>query len=602
MTTQPTLPTPAEEWIPDPFADYEPPADMTEPVGIDLETYDANALYHHPRGEFVRLVGAGPRGAVATGGSEVLEMISGGHTLVGHNLALFDLPALDRHEGIPVELTVPRAHDLRFAAFQADPPTASQTKAGAMFKSYKLDALCERHLGERKSELGKALAKEYGGWGNIPFTDRRYHDYCEDDVEKTLMLAEVLPLTDYDRREMRVAAITARATLEGFRVDLTALRTKVEEQAAQSAKGRQTLAERFGFPLTTKDGKTVSKAPQRTAAGKKAFEAALVSFGVDVEYWPRGKDGTLSLAKEVVAEALEGLSKINQEHPALMIIRAVQEMNGLRSNAANLLGRAVDGRIHQNFEPFQATGRWSAGNLTTLKKAADDSDRVFLLPDPGHVLVCFDADQVDIRCVAAHSQDPGLLEIMQDPDRDIHSEISDLAFGSHEEPFRHHAKSCDLGWLYGRSVNGLANTPGMPDGAAERVDEAMRRQFNTVPDWQHQVRRAAEGRALMDNGFGRHFRCDEGHEYTQAPAYHGQSMTRDVVAAGLLRMKDRHPELIPMLRVVVHDEVVFSLPKDTAEDMSRAIIQDMTQTIKGIPFTWGRSPFGSNWAECYRKG
>lgn len=592
-----------EEHLPDPFADHAPPA-SGEPVGLDLEAWDAEDLYRHTpeiKGSYVRLVGAGPERDVATGGLEVLERISGRNTLVGHNLALFDLPALDVHEGIPVEDTIPRAHDLRFCAFQQDPPTSYETKSGPGFKHYNLQSLLNRYLGEDKSDLGKLLAKEYGGWGNIAFSDRRYHDYCTDDVQKALALAQVLPMTDYDRREMEVASITARATIQGFRLDMPALEIKIAEQAEQLAAGRAMLVERFGFPLTTKDGKKISKAPQRTAAGKLAFEAALTAFDVDLEYWTRGKDRTLSLAKEVVAEALEGLSEIDPDHPALPVIKAVQEMNGLRSNAANLFRRAVGDRIHQNFEPFQATGRWSAGNLTTLKKAAEDSDRVFLLPDEGHVLVSFDADQVDIRCVAAHSQDPGLMDLVNDPDRDIHSEISDLAFGRHDDPYRFHTKSMDIGWFYGRSVNGLALTPGVPDGAAERVDEAMRRQFNTVPDWQHEVRRAAEGRTIFDNGFGRNLRCDEGKEYTQAPAFKGQSMTRDVVAEGLLTMKRNHPELIPMLRVIVHDEIVMNIPETDVEDVARMVISDMTQEIHGVRFTWGRSPAGRTWAECYRK-
>lgn len=600
------LPAPEVDlWISNPFEDHTPPAPDV-PVGLDLETWEAERLFPHDSaalGPFVRLTGAGPEGDVTTGRAEVLERIKGENTLVGVNLALFDLPALDFHEGIPVESTIPRAHDMRFVAFQADPPTSSQCKPGPMFKRYNMESLLQRHLGEHKSDLGKALAKEYGGWGHILWEDRRYHDYCRDDVEKSLALAQVLPLTDYDRREMEVAAITARATLEGFRADVTALETRVALQAVETEKGRQMLAESFGFPLTTKNGKSVSKAPQRTAAGKEAFENALTSFGVDLEDWPRGKDGTLSLAKDVVAMALEGLTEADPSHPALTVIKAVQEMNGMRSNAANLLRCVTGDRIHPRFEPFQAFGRWSVTEpgVTVLKKSAQDSDRVFLLPDEGHVLVCFDADQVDIRCVAAHSQDPGLLEIMQDPSRDIHNEISDLAFGRHDDPCRFHAKSCDLGWLYGRSVNGLAKTPGLPEGAAERIDESMRRQFSTVPDWQHEVRRAAQDRAILDNGFGRHFRCDEGHEYTQAPAGFGQSMTRDVIAEGLLRMKRNHPELIKYLRVIVHDEIVMSIPKEDVEDIKRMVISDMTQEIKGVPFTFGSSRSGDTWGDCYRK-
>jgi putative DNA primase/helicase len=607
----PTLPTPAgqkvrpaEEYLPDPFADHEPPAPSV-PVGLDLEAWDADDLFRHEPvvlGPYVRLVGTGPMDDVATGRAEVLERISGPNTIVGVNLALFDLPALDVHEGIPVEQTIPRAHDIRFVAFQADPPTSWETKAGPHFKRYNLESLCQRHLGDHKSDLGKKLADEYGGWGHIRYSDPRYHEYCKDDVIKALRLAEVLPLTDYDRREMEVAAITARATIEGFRVDVPALERRITEQAAELAKGRTMLHEQYGFPTHTKDGKSVSKAPQRTAAGKIAFENALKAMGFPLDQWDRGKDGTLSLGKELMSEALE-YAEAEGMADAALIIRSVQDMNGLRSNAANIMRCTMGDRVHPKFEPFQAFGRWSVTEpgVTVLKKSYEDSDRIYMLPDPGHVLVSFDADQVDIRCVAFHSQDPGLLAIMQDPARDIHNEISDLAFGRHDDPYRFHAKSCDLGWLYGRSVNGLAGTPGITFEAAQRVDETMRRQFGQVVDWQHEVRIRAEGRALLDNGFGRHFRCDEGREYTQAPAGHGQSMTRDVVAEGLLTMKRNHPELIPMLRVIVHDEIVMSIPEADVEDVKRMVISDMTIEKGGVPFTWGASRSGHNWGECYRK-
>lgn len=597
------LMTPMDEYVPDPFADHTPPPAGVS-VGLDIESWDAEDLFRHDsqaNGPYVRLVGAGPMGDVATGAAEVLERLSGSNTIVGTNLALFDLPALDVHEGIPVESTIPRAHDMRFVAFQADPPTSYETKAGPGFKRYNLESLAQRHLNDHKSDLGKKLAAEYGGWGHIAFHDARYHAYCKDDVIKTHLLAQALPLTDYDRREMRVAAITARATIEGFRVDLPALQRRITQQAAELERGKTMLSDQYGFPLTNKAGKP-AKAPQRTAAGKIAFEAAMKAAGFPLDNWDRGKDGTLSLAKELMAEALEHATAEGLEQAAL-IIRAVQDMNGLRSNAANILRCTVGDRVHPKFEPFQAFGRWSVTEpgLTVLKKSYEDSDRIFMLPDEGEVLVSFDADQVDIRCVTFHSQDPGLLAIMQDPTRDIHNEVSDLAFGRHDDPYRFHAKSCDLGWLYGRSVNGLAGTPGITYEAAQRVDETMRRQFSTVVDWQHEVRIKAENRALLDNGFGRHFRCDEGREYTQAPAGHGQSMTRDVVAEGLLRMKDRHPELIPRLRVIVHDEIVMSIPKDIVEDVKRAVIEDMTIEKGGVPFTWGSSPAGENWGACYKK-
>lgn len=577
-------------------------------IGLDFETLPAEELWSAPQGSFVRLVGAGPAGDVSvTPQTALCAPLTASGTLAGHNLAGFDLLAAERHLGIPVEDTMPRMHDVRLVAFQADPPHSAQTKPGPGFKSYSLDALAGRYLDGAKSADGRALAKEFGGWGEIPTDDPRFTAYCRDDVELALRLAEVLPLTDYDRREALVASVTSRATLEGFRVDTGGLTARIAELEERSRCGLELLSGTYGFPLTNKQGKP-SRAPQRTTAGKAAFEAALTSLSFPVSGWPRGKDGSLSLSKETMAKALDWAA--GNQHPALDVIRAVSEMNGVRNNASNILRCTSDGRVHPLFSPFQATGRWSVQEpgLTVLKKGGGDSERAFLLPEEGHVLVSIDLDQVDIRCVAAHSQDPNLIAIMNDPERDIHSEVAVMAFGSLEGKNRFHAKSLDLGWLYGRTVNGLARTPGITRDAAERVDASMRGQFTRVMEWQNEVRDRASSGALLDNGFGRRLRCEPGREFTQAPAMMGQSTTRDLIAEGLLDLRRRAPEMLPMLRVIVHDEIVLSVPEKDAQECAR-VAQDCLSRLwapagasRPVRFTAGQGKpfvFGRTWNDCY---
>jgi DNA polymerase-1 len=224
--------------------------------------------------------------------------------------------------------------------------------------------------------------------------------------------------------------------------------------------------------------------------------------------------------------------------------------------------------------------------------------------------VSVDLDQVDIRCVAGHSQDPALLVIMNDRTRDIHNEVSIMAFGDAEDKHRHRAKSLDLGWLYGRSVNGLANTPGIEREAAVRVDASMRQRFGRVMQWQAEVRDRASAGALLDNGFGRNLRCEPGREYTQAPAMMGQSATRDLIAEGLLDLRRRAPEMLPMLRMIVHDEVVASVPEKDAEECARVLQDCMSREWapagasnpvlitagQGKPFVFGRK-----WSDLYVK-
>jgi DNA polymerase-1 len=76
---------------------------------------------------------------------------------------------------------------------------------------------------------------------------------------------------------------------------------------------------------------------------------------------------------------------------------------------------------------------------------------------------------------------------------------------------------------------------------------------------------------------------------------------------GLLRLVDRHPEALPMLRAQVHDEIVLSVPEDIVEDVRQAVVEAMTWTWDapgGVPveIRADASPAGRNWAEIYEKG
>lgn len=573
--------------------------DTPQYTPLDIETGNAEDLYRLPPDpSYIRLVGVGDVAYPAVPGiTPDLRQVPTA-TVNGH---LFDFPALDRHYGIPVEQTIPFSRDLRYAAFQHDPPTSYQTKSGPGFKSYGMAALTSRYLGEdSKSDAGKELAKEYGGWDNIPVDDPRYSGYLRSDLDNTRRLDAAIPYDPYEQREAWVATITARATLSGFRVDTDGLNARVVSLARRQRGCCQMLADDFGFPLANKAGKPAA-APQRTKAGKGAFENALASFGFPLTRWPRGKDGSLNLSKGTMAYARDHAER--NCPAALPVIEAVQDMNGIRNSAANLLSHTTDGRAHYPFEPFQATGRWSNG-LSVLKKGSEDSERAFLLPEPGHVLVSVDLDQIDIRAAAAHAQDHSLIALLNDPDRDIHTEIATLS--GVPRPL---AKTLDLGWLYGRTVNGLAQTPGMTREAAQRVSSFMDDSYPGVRRWQRQVRELGEAGLMLGNGFGRNLRVEADRAFTQAPGAVGQSTTRDLVAEGLLDLARCAPEMLPMIKMVVHDELVLSVPESDKEECARIAQSCMSRMWapagasipvsitagQGKPFT-----FGANWNALYK--
>lgn len=570
---------------------------MTEFTPLDIEAGSADDVYRLPVGsrDYIKLTGVG--GSAFQGRPNYTSLARGQFVTV--NGSFFDFPVLDRHAGIPVESTIPFSRDLRLAAFQHDPPTSYQTKRGPGFKRYSMDAMAERYLGDvRKSDMGKELAKEYGGWGNIPADDPRLAEYLRSDLDVTRRLNDAIPWDPYEEREAWVSTVTARTTLNGFRVDVEGLEKRVKELGERLDAGRALLAT-YGFPLTNKAGGE-AKAPQRTAAGKEAFTVALRELGFPVDRWPRGKDGTLSLSKEVMAFALETARDHFTE--AHNVIEAVSDMNGVRNSAQNLLDNTQHGRVHYPFEPFQSTGRWSCG-LTVLKKGCEDSEREFLIPEEDHWLGSIDLDQVDIRSVAAHSQDPGLIALLNDPCRDIHTEIAEMSGVP-----RKAAKTLDLGWLYGRSANAMARMPGMTREAAWKVCEYMAGAFPKVVEYQARTRALGEAGVLLDNGFGRRLRVQPDRAYTQSVAMVGQSTTREFIAEGLIDLARRAPGILPMLRVIVHDEVVFSAPRKDFEEVARTIQECLSREWAPpggsvpVSITAGQGkPFvqGSTWGRLY---
>jgi DNA polymerase-1 len=90
----------------------------------------------------------------------------------------------------------------------------------------------------------------------------------------------------------------------------------------------------------------------------------------------------------------------------------------------------------------------------------------------------------------------------------------------------------------------------------------------------------------------------------------GQSTTRDLIAEGLLTLSATAPEILPMLRVIVHDEIVLSVPKRNAEEIARIAQAAMSRewapagASRPVRVTAGQGKpfvFGERWGQLYEK-
>lgn len=598
------------------------PPDQVSVLSFDLETGDAGDLYRTPGREYIRLAGwATDDGPVKVqergrgGDWEFGEVIERAAVATGHNIMAFDLPALVRAG----RLTMPEVHQMAkdgrlfdglLAARHLDPPMAKEKGVDAQ-RRHDLDSLAQRlGLGE-KHDAAKVLAQKYGGWDRIPIDTesedgRAYRAYLVQDVELSRAVYRYLnrqlddPIIagarDYVNREHRVAALAAQMSVNGFRVDEQTLGWRIADINERKMQSYQFLNLRHGIPLADPKGKPY-KSPLGTKLGKEALERALTEAGA-TSLWRTATTGQV----DVGGEHMRHLAQEYHHLPAVRqiakhVFRIVSARTVYETVAANL---CPDGRVHPRVAFKQATGRWSLTEpgLTVMgKRGGRHVEREVFLPDPGELVLAVDLSQVDMRGVAGLSGDRAYIEMLRT--EDPHAEIARALFGDPRR--REQAKAIGHGWNYGRGIKAISEGEEIEPALVRQFDASMRERFPRVVEWQTEVRAVAESGQLLDNGFGRPMRPDPHRAHTQGPALMGQGAARDIMMEGLIRLADRAPEVLPMLRAQIHDEVVLSVPEDQVEDVRRVVVEAFTWEWRDVPILADSGPAGQNWGDCYAK-
>lgn len=604
---------------------------MTGPIVFDVETHSANELYALPPEQFFRIGGFSglTNEYVVTGpvhGSFV-ECVDMASVAIGHNIIAFDLPALGIRDLLE-RTKARRIIDTWTLATVLDPPPDSyQPREGArrfpqkpeQYKHYySLDNLAFQYGVPGKSHDLKQLAKERGDinacctFGSIPVDDEDYRAYLSADVEASrtilgAMLAKFGPITEYAWREMRVAAIMSTLSMNGFRLDQDLTKYRISENDRARQLRTDWLVSKYNIPLTNKAGKP-SKNPIATQDGKNAILEALCAAGVQPSELPRTKGNQPSLGAE-------GLQEIAAKYPdnelLAAIVEAVAGIQGLRTVYQTAMDNVhADGFCHPDVFALQASGRLSLQDpgLTVFgKRGGRHIERDILVPDvlwgesdDPHVLFSADFSQIDARSVGALSQDHAYLDKFEG-DRDLHMENARTVWGPDAgKQEREWAKPIGHGWNYGMGITKLSTIAG--EQIARQFDDAMRRYHPRLVQWRQEAADEAARYGVLDNGFGRLMKANRDRAYTQGPALKGQGAARDLMFESLLRMDHR---VLRMLKAIVHDEVIFSVPMSQAVEVRQHVIECMTfewappGASRPVKIVADATDFGLRWGDLY---
>lgn len=455
-------------------------------------------------------------------------------------------------------------------------------------------------LEECKKIFGNKCSKD-NMWPMIPVDNAAYNIYAGQDVFLTSRLAEVgtyklkeLQLEKFYNYERPLGWRLAQMQRDGILFD-DEWAKRVEKEYDDIADIREKeLNEDWGI---TK-GKTAKSYANSAAALITAFETFDVSWNKFSE-----KTGRPSLDKSVIKE----LMNLGDTKEIKGLAEAVFEAKRNRHYADYIRGMRTelgsDGRIHPNIRPMQAaTHRMSISNPPIQQFPRDDPRvRGTLIADPGEVIITADYAQVEFRVAAAVSQDPVLIKKIKNGE-DLHEVTASALFGKgFNKGQRQAAKPIGFGRLYLGGAKGIytqmaeSDTTGyMPSMAqVQRAIRAFDNQYRVYYRWATGLKDKTEKKGgVLFTATGR--RLIVSPSYASAN-YAIQSVARDLFAAGINKAHQRG--LGQYIRLVVHDEIVASVPEDKAQEIGEQIAECMTTEFKGVPIDVEWDIKGKRWAK-----
>lgn len=515
---------------------------------------------------------------------------------------VFDALSLETSCGIDFDVTAKDARCTDILSRLLDPRDRSKGGIG-----HRIDDLGQHYLKTTsKKEAKAALVAEARRlklgivaadiFRDIPIDNDEYNRYAGQDVFLTARLAvELTALTrargldKFEAFELPLSARLAQMQRTGLAFDPVWARKAEAEYDEALAEAEKRLIERWHVEQTASYAHT----------SRKSLQARFEALGVS---WTRHseKSGEPSLDAEVLAQI--ALQEDDAGYLARDVLKARKAKHFGDYIRTMFAQRGTDGRIHPNVRPMQAaTHRMSVTGVPVQQFPRDDPrPRGCIHADEGHVILSADYAQVEFRVGAAVSGDPVMrADILNGTD--LHAATATAMFGlEFTKHQRQTAKPVGFGRLYMGTARGIH--AGMmksdpescpPLGLVKRGIAGYDKRYRGSIQWGNRLKRLVEdGNPVLVTATGRPLIVDKP---WAAANYAIQSVARDIFAHGINRVWKIG--LGPYLRLVVHDEVVMSVPADQATEIMAAVQDAMGTTFKGIPIVTEASILGERWAK-----
>jgi DNA polymerase-1 len=396
--------------------------------------------------------------------------------------------------------------------------------------------------------------------------------------------------------EVPLIYVLAEMEFSGIQVDLenlTSLRDQLESEASNARENIHKLAgQEFNVNST------------------KQLQQVLFT---DLELEPRKK------TKTGFSTDAQTLEKMKGDHPIIEELLEYREVEKLRSTYGQGLINEIDSdqRIRATFhQTVTVTGRLSSvgPNLHNIPVRTEKGKafREVFVAKKNHKLLVADYNQIELRCIAHLSSDPGLIKAFNDG-QDIHTATAARVFGIDDSTVtkaqREKAKMVSYGLAYGMEAYGLAQRLGIENREAAKILTDYFTAFPSVKEYMNKAVDQAKERGFTETLFGRKRKIPElkssnsrvrNAAERQAMNAGIQGLAADIFKVALVNLNSRlkKENLKSSIILQVHDEVILECPTSELKSAEIFTIEEMGSAFSlQVPLEVNISS-GSSWAEA----
>lgn len=475
---------------------------------------------------------------------------------------------------------------------------------------HNMDILAENYLSYEPIHIEELIGKKGKNQGNMrDVAVEKVAEYAGEDADITLQLKHIfVPLLKgkeveklFSEVEVPLVPVLAAMEFEGVKIDkefLNDYSKQLEKEIVQVEKEVYELAGvRFNLASPKQLGEVLFDKLKIPYLGKKT------------------KTGQYSTDEDT-------LSKLANEFAIAKKIQDHREWSKLKStyvDALPLLINPKTGRVHTSFnQAIAATGRLSSvdPNLQNIPIRTDRGKEIrkaFIARDEEHVLLSCDYSQIELRIIAALSEDENMMDAFK-KGLDIHAataaKVYGVELGMVTGEMRRNAKAVNFGIAYGQSAFGLSQTLGISRSDAKEIIDNYQKQFPGVSQLMAKNIEFAHQNGYVQTVLGRRrslrdinsanftVRAQAERLAINAPI---QGSAADMIKVAMINIHKefRKRNFKTKMTLQVHDELVFDAHVSEVDEVKSIVVELMKNSMPLIvPIEVGAGS-GKNWLDAH---